>query len=263
MANWKALSRDALPARWQVPLKYAYATARGHLEPEMQLLPHLVSAGDRVCDIGGNRGVYAYRLWKLGARVEVFEPNLDLARILNAWAAGKQTVSVHPVALSSHAGTAQLHIPVGDDGLEHDASASIQAPHTGSSNSYDISTDRIDSFRFTDCRFMKIDVEGHEQDVLDGATDILNTAKPALLIEIEQRHTATPINDIFARIASFGYRGYFLDGRVLRDIGEFDLAKDQAIEVFGSSGRYINNFLFLAGDDIENGTYRELLSTFR
>ncbi|MEG8026090.1 FkbM family methyltransferase [Sphingomonas aurantiaca] len=73
----------------------------------MSLLPALVSRGDRVIDVGGNRGTYAYRLHALGARVEVFEPNPVCLRVLRDWASHQAAVNVHAVALSASSGTAE------------------------------------------------------------------------------------------------------------------------------------------------------------
>jgi FkbM family methyltransferase len=92
----------------------------------MKFLGYLVRSQDLVVDVGGNRGIYAYQFWKLGARVEVFEPNPACSRVLSAWAAGKAGVNVHSLALSSHAGSANLHIPIDESGIKHDSSASIE-----------------------------------------------------------------------------------------------------------------------------------------
>ena len=85
----KSQIRDLLPMRYQVPAKYWFGWFRGALEEEMKILPLVIRRHDRVIDVGGNRGVYAYRLSRLGARVEVFEPNPICLDVLSSWAAGK------------------------------------------------------------------------------------------------------------------------------------------------------------------------------
>ena len=159
---WKTHVRDLLPTRYQVPAKYWNGWLRGGLEPEMTFLSSLVKSHDRVVDVGGNRGIYAYRLWRLGARVEVFEPNPMCCRVLSAWALGKQSVHVHSVALSSRSGSANLHIPIDGAGVEHDASASIE--NTGLAHARDqlVALQTLDTYQFEDVSLIKIDVEGHE-----------------------------------------------------------------------------------------------------
>lgn len=241
----KALARDAIPARRQVPVKYLTDRLRGHLEPEMALLPFLVRRGERAIDVGGNRGTYAFALARLGARVEVFEPNPACVRVLGGWAAGRTGVTVHPVALSAGAGTAQLHVPVDARGVEHDSSGSIEASHAAGARDVEVPVRSLDSFGFDDAVLIKIDVEGHESRVIDGASVTLAASRPALLVEIEQRHIAGPIADILAGIEARGYRGFFLaDGR-LRPVAAFDPARHQTAEAFAAGRGYFNNFLFL------------------
>ena len=255
----KNVTRDALPARCQVPVKYWYGAARGDIEPEMALLAFLVHRGDHVLDVGGNRGTYAYRFWKLGARLDVFEPNPDCAGVLKNWAAGKPAVNVHAVALSSRSGTAQLHVPIDEHGVEHDASASIEHGAGGASHDFDVPLRALDSFDFTDVRLIKIDVEGHEGSVIEGAKATLTASMPALIIEIEQRHISRPIREMLADVEQLGYAGYFLiDGR-LRLLREFDVAKHQSIETFEANGNdYYNNFIFLGVEHLRAGRYKAL-----
>jgi FkbM family methyltransferase len=256
----KTLGRNMLPKRYQVPAKYWYNRLRGMLEEEMNLLPFLFHANDRVIDIGANRGIYAYQFWRLGAEVEVFEPNPVCAVILSTWAADKATVHVHPVALSSRAGSASLHIPIDDSGTEHDASASIEHAGFAHSREQPVSLQTLDNFRYESVSLIKIDVEGHETSVLEGATATLASSRPALLVEIEQRHNAAPIDGIFARLLEFGYRGYFLSKGKLAELEEFDVARDQAPEHFGKAGApYINNFLFLHSIRLAGGEYVSLV----
>ena len=245
----KTILRDAMPAKLQVPLKFFYSQARGWLEPEMALLSKLVKAEDLVIDIGGNRGIYAYALFRLGSRLAVFEPNPDCFRILYDWAARKKNVDVYGVALSSQHGQTQLHIPIDSAGYEHDASASLQFRYAGTSRPVDVEVATLDSFRFQDVKFIKIDVEGHELDVLKGAANTIISSMPVMLIEIEQRHSTNDISEIFGFISLLGYDGFYLDGNILRSIVFFDETKDQPTSGPGGKGRrYINNFLFIPRD---------------
>lgn len=127
----KAAIRDAVPRRYQVPLKYWYSKLRCDLEDEMVLLLNLLKPSDRVIDIGSNRGVYAYPFARLGASVELFEPNPACSQILASWAAQRSNFRLHPIASSDYEGSAVFQIPVDAAGIEHDSSASIEKSGSG------------------------------------------------------------------------------------------------------------------------------------
>jgi FkbM family methyltransferase len=226
----------------------------------MSILDRIVRPGEHVVDVGGNRGVYAYKLQSLGCTVEVFEPNSACCGILEAWLRGKDDVRLHRVALSSDQGEANLQIPVDEAGVEHDASASLEHGFANA-RSQTVPTRTLDSFGFVDISLIKIDVEGHERRVLAGAARTIQVCEPALLVEIEQRHNAESIVRIFESLEDNGYRGYFLDPRAacLRSVRDFSVDEDQQIAQFvAGKGRYINNFLFLHKHRIAEGRYRTL-----
>jgi FkbM family methyltransferase len=255
----KAAIRDVLPRRYQVPLKYWYSKLRGDLEDEMALLPKLIKPTDRVIDIGANRGVYAYSLARIGARVELFEPNPVCAQVLASWAAQRPNVNLQPVALSDHEGWAKLQIPVDAAGVEHDASASIERSGSGQFREQLVTLATLDSFQFQEVALIKIDVEGHEFSVVEGAQKTIASDKPTLLIEIEQRHNSRSITEIFKRITDFGYEGFFMDQGRLRPLSEFDVSAHQIPDNLGVKRRaYIDNFLFLHHSRLARGDFDRL-----
>ena len=81
--------------------------------------------------------------------------------------------------------------------------------------------------------FIKIDVEGHEKNVLLGGQSLINRDKPILLIEIEERHTKIPIRETINFIKTLNYNCYYLSGNELRNIENI---KPTNLE---------NNFIFL------------------
>jgi FkbM family methyltransferase len=226
----------------------------------MRLLPLLVSAGERAIDVGGNYGAYAYRLDRLGARVDVFEPNPTCVRVLDRWASSRPEVRIHPVALSAAAGRATLAVPTGGDGVVHSAAGSIEPRTFDHAQRATVETRTLDSFGLRDAALIKIDVEGHEASVIAGAAATLAASSPALLVEIEQRHSPVPIATSFDRLAALGYRGYFLRDGSLVPLVDFSAERHQSLEASQRTGaRYHNNFLFLAERHIAAGRYAPLL----
>ena len=69
----------------------------------------------------------------------------------------------------------------------------------------------LDEFKFDNSiSFIKIDVEGHEISVLNGAKNIIKKFKPNLLIEIEERYSKKKVKDTINFVCSFGYNSYVL-----------------------------------------------------
>src|SRR5207248_7153229 len=114
-------------------------------------------------------------------------------------------VQVCDFALSDRAGSADLFIP--DDR----AFASLV---NGTGARMTVRTRTLDDLRAEVSRtisFVKIDVEGHELAVLRGGVRCLDEDKPTILVEIEERHSRTPMSETFDFLLSRGYRGSFLD----------------------------------------------------
>ena len=62
---------------------------------------------------------------------------------------------------------------------------------------YDVVTKKLDNFNFTNkISFIKIDVEGHEIEVIEGGKLMIKKNKPVLLVEIEERHSKKNVHDV-------------------------------------------------------------------
>jgi len=225
-----------------VPLRYWYRFATRRLEKEWPIVRRLLATG-RVCiDIGANNGVYTYALSRLSARVEAFEPLPACARTLEAF--GAANVGVHEVALSSSSGARELFVPV-DSGVVHTALASFVKPK-GTFQTISVPLRKLDSYGFRDVCFIKIDVEGHELEVLRGAALTIAEYKPMVLVEVEQRHLNFPMDLVFREFSSFGYRGFFTTHGKLSPLKAFSYEIHQAPFAHDVLSRhYVNNFIFV------------------
>lgn len=253
--------RDLLPGSLQVPIKYFINYIFGELEEEIKILKVLVKPGDKVLDVGANRGVYSFKLWTLGAKITIFEPNPICMKVLLAWALDKPTITLYSVALSDKDGTADLHIPVDEFGVEHDASASLNRTDFIGMRNENVEVRKIDSFSFKDIKFIKIDVEGHELQVLRGAKKLLHDSRPIVLVEIEQRHCVHSINEVFELLKTIGYEGFFMKNGYLNKLSTFNVNRDQKIDNFNNStGLYINNFLFIHNSNNKDKKLSQLLN---
>ena len=107
----------------------------------------------------------------------------------------------------------------------------------------------LDDYAFANVKFMKIDVGGHEIEVLKGAKETIIREKPVMIIEIEQRRLDFPMDNVFELLKSYGYEAFFLSGRKLRRYTDFSYEMDQLPYLNNlSSIFYVHNFIFWPKD---------------
>lgn len=164
----------------------------GAAEPENVHVPRLVPQSRRAValDIGANNGVTTWLLSREFQLVHGFEPNPQLAAELAA--AAPRNVRVHQMAVSNKEGEAELLIPV-SKGVTLSGWGSLRGnlfDHFDQIQRVKVPTQTIDSFQFETVDFIKIDVEGHEMSVLEGAKETIQRCRPWLVVEAlgEQQH---------------------------------------------------------------------------
>ena len=192
-------------------------------EREMRVLKDIVDKSKASIDIGVYRGVYAFHLASLSKFVYAFEANSLLhSRLISAFE-NKKNVKVENLAISSASGHTDLRIPIRDDEAEYDVEQKYQLGTATIHNNNDLGEQKyhtiknikkitLDEYDFNHkVGFVKIDVEGHELDVIRGATNFLKSNKPVLLVEIEEQHTGMDPNSIISEINDFGYGCFYVN----------------------------------------------------
>ena len=226
-------------------------------EPELHELRRLVRPGSVAVDVGAHFGLYSYLLARLvgkDGRVIAIEPIAEDAELIDrAFRTLRLPVAVVRCALSSREGDATMTIPrLG--GAEKTALATLedraQAADVRAVETRTVPVRRLDDILRDvgmPVSFLKIDVEGHELDVLDGAAETIARHRPNILIEINHDLGGRPVEAVFERILAFCYRGEFLEeGRFRRPLSAFDVARHQvAASADVLSKAYVNNFIFL------------------
>jgi FkbM family methyltransferase len=194
-----------------------YSADRWVLSPALQ---RLVRPGSVVVDAGANVGYVTALLanW-VGpeGRVHSFEPVPETFDLL-ARAVRKlklKQVRLHPLALSDVAGVAEIRIPRYADGRENFYESTMAPPSgaTADARAVRIETARLDDVLGEDAgrvKFIKMDVEGHEERALAGAQSILERARPALFVEIDGNldDATSSAGRLYARLADLGYNVY-------------------------------------------------------
>jgi FkbM family methyltransferase len=239
------------PKYLHLPLEYKTLKLSRSLEREMYHLNTLITKKGRAIDIGANRGLYSYALAKICESVEAFEPQPWCCEVIEEYSRKfNKHINVHNCGLSDSDSILQLNIPILKGRIQTTLAtgvASVNAPQ-GEYKSIDIDVYPLDKFDFQDVVFMKIDVEGHESKVLEGAKKTILREKPIILVEIEQRHLGeTQIQLIFQQINSLGYDGFFLTQDGLQNCKYFDVDRHQDIFKLADpikTSKYVSNFIF-------------------
>ena len=237
-------------------LLYRYRAYRAFWkgERELRILKDLISTNRVAIDVGANYGEYAYWLEKLCDKVVLFEPHPECVEFLTKCVS--PSTDIYQMGLSNINDESILRIPIVGNSSAMTCRASLCSKAVSEFNSLDelaIRLVRLDDLNISDVGFIKIDVEGHEREVIEGAVNTIKTFMPNLQVEIEQRHLNSPIQDVFEYIESLGYDTYFYRNNKLTPLEFFDLNRDQ-IDVLAKSGgsdsllhdSYVNNFIFMA-----------------
>jgi FkbM family methyltransferase len=173
-----------------LPFEYWLSRVRGSIEPELRYLHLFCPHQGCAVDVGAHRGHYAYRLSQLARSVVAFEINPELLVDLEAYNPGN--LRIVPVGLSSTTAELPLFIPIRDD-RPLTGWASLNPANLPGASSYLTRLARVttlDSFDLDHVTFVKIDVEGHELEVLRGAEKTLARWRPMLLVEVKSQNSA-------------------------------------------------------------------------
>ena len=208
-------------------------------EPEFRLLPLLVDRRRNAIDVGANKGTYTYALARLTKLVWAFEPNPKMFKILERGVPANVTAAM--VALSNRSGQAELRVPRMRKGGFSNQGGSLSATKISANyRAVAVETRRLDDLDLEDIGFMKIDVEGFEAEVLEGARETIRRERPVMIIEIEERYTKVPIEIALQRVLDLGYVGMFLVHGTLRPLEQFDPIAHHRV----ADDSYVANFLF-------------------
>lgn len=165
----------------------------------VQLAPH----SDVILDIGANTGIYTLVAQTLNPAAEVhcFEPIPGVVRLLERNIHRNHFPSrIHPIGLSNYTGEAKIYLAKGTDFaysvtvnknfLQQEADELTIAVKTLS--------DVIEEERIDRIGLMKIDVESHEAEVLEGMGHYLKAFRPTIFIEVLDEEMGRKLTAIFA-----------------------------------------------------------------
>ncbi len=217
---------------------------KNEYEKELKIIDKFADKSKDALDVGVYRGVYSYKLSQNFKKIHSFEPNpllfpyleKNLYKIIS-------NIKLYNLALSNDNGVTELKIPLRSKSIFQDnieelfqLGAATMHPKNKISKykKVNIKMKKLDDIKIENkIGLIKIDVEGHEKNVLQGGLETVKNNMPILLVEIEERHTKTPVIDIIKFIKSIGYRAFISKEENIIDIEKInDFDKE-------------NNFFFL------------------
>ena len=180
--------------------------------------------GGTFIDIGGSIGNHAVAFSKVADKVYTFEPLIQYAFHLKAnLIVNKiENVFLYNLGLSNRNGITRMFNDDRSDGggtITEDGEILIPVM-------------KLDEFSLENVKLIKIDVEGHEEEVLEGAKETIKSQLPDLFIETstyqEYKDTLKKLNEIDER-----YRNYHILFNntpttlfTIKEDDEFDLKED-------------------------------------
>ena len=214
-------------------------------------------------DVGANKGLYSLELERISNQVIIFEPLEimfeDLKLLLK-----KETLKFS-YGLGDTNQIKKIKIPIIKNSLSF-GRASITNKFQNYINQW-IKIKRLDDVlkrkkiynKFKKVDFIKIDVEGYEKLVLNGALNTIKKDRPIILIELELRNLkSSNIKKIFHYFYKLDYEAYFTnDGKKLRKTKFENIKNHQKKKFFikdierrsryklGEKKNYICNYWFM------------------
>ncbi|WP_395613884.1 FkbM family methyltransferase [Allosphingosinicella sp.] len=227
-------------------------------EPEMRYFHSLArDSMDIAVDVGAAMGSYCWILQGPARKIYAFEPG----RIHNAClkrASFQSNVEVVRAAVGSAPGKVRLYTRGQAPDDRFSASISLQNPVTQAAAIVDeveqvtldgFFAERLSADRSID--LIKIDVEGYELDVMQGALGLIDRFRPLIICEIEARHNPR-YREVFGLLAARGYAVFAMGEAGFRPftddgIEHVQLPEDLDKRLHGGALdkiKYVNNFIF-------------------
>lgn len=203
------------------------AVAKQHHRELIPVLRKFVPAAGVIVDAGSHAGQFAKLFARLApqGRVYAFEPSSYARSILElaVRARGFGNVTVVGAGLGDAQGTLRLVTPVKRQGTFRYGLAHMKAADAGATGDgfaeEEVPIMTIDSFAAGQglgrLDFLKVDVEGWERRILEGARESIARWHPAMLLELQEAHLARAgdsLAESWGTLVSWGYKPFLWTG---------------------------------------------------
>ena len=226
----------------ELPLRYHqnWSIALGQMPAQdrlaLDVFARLAATAQGIFDVGMNAGSYLYTAIgsrRPGVPIVGFEPDEDISAIVrgNVERNHLTNVAIDTCAVSSATGRARLHRASSDQmhTLERAFLEDLGSPIVGEADVRTISLDDATAAHGIEPDLIKIDVEGHEAQVVQGAADLIDRVRPTLIVEMGH---ASADGELFAELLERGYTASLLAVTAVsvRSRDEFIAARPRGFE---------------------------------
>lgn len=223
-------------------------------EKELFLINYFIKSKSNIIDVGANVGDYTYIFLKRSPEnIFCFEPIPHLnSRLIKLF----KNIQVSKFALSNKRAKKIIKTPINKGkNLFSRSSLNVEILKDENCIETEINTIPLDAWmdeqKVEKIDLIKIDVEGHELELLQGASKTIKNSKPIILIEIENRHSRNKGQVTIDFILSYGYKAFYVNEKnEFINFHKFDFISHQKVENLKTK-KYINNFLFIDIEDSE------------
>lgn len=228
--------------------------------PYSYIVKKLVKPGGHVVDIGANIGYVSALLSRyVGPRGQVFsfEPIPETFDLLthSLRKLGISNVKAVCCAASSADSEALMeipHFPAGGENLYQSHIVSTDSKHRDM-RTVTVRLRRLDDLlaaELNGIEFVKIDVEGHELEVLKGSRLLIQQSHPAMLVEAsgDPDASGSPASELFELLAGEGYAAYIMDDGKVRPRNQ----GEQAVDYFFLNADHVASLT--TSGNIQSGT---------
>lgn len=236
LRDWKGPSYHAL--NWGVD---SYESGN------YELLKRICPDGGVMFDIGANIGLFSLRLAteRPGLKIHAFEPEPKTQTCLlkSVEANAFNNIVVHREALSDHRGTATFYVDEQNHGGHSLNAQAIREDGNSIATQIEVPLLTADEFvaekRFERLDIVKLDVQRHEESVLNGAVATIRRFRPTVMMECYFDDLDKPGQPLFKSFNAAGNYGFF------EPVSGLKMSLDQFknSSIFNkSSSRYVDLF---------------------
>lgn len=175
-------------------------------QTEQDLFAQIVQPGAVVVEVGANIGAHTIALSRAAGvqgRIYAFEPQRIVFQTLCANLALNHCTNVYARQVAVGAEVSTIVVPDLDPGSRANfGGLSLRREGPGDV----VPLVMLDGLYLAACHFLKIDVEGMEIEVLNGAEDTIRNLRPIMYVENDRKERS---EELLTTIQRLGYRAYW------------------------------------------------------